>query len=148
MNRQITLIFISLLFLYSCRESTGGIISDIPEISFEEITPNQVKAGEDEITFFIKYTDGDGDLGTNDDNVRNVFLTDLRIGAVQEFRLQQLAPDGAEVPITGTFNLKLPFTIMVDSAANSEKVSFSLYVTDRAGNESNTIESEEITVIP
>ncbi len=138
-----------LLLLMACNSGTQreDLIPVVPEIAINEVNPKIVKAGEDALIFEVSYTDGDGDLGSNDDQIRNVFLTDTRIGVIHEFRLRQLAPDGADVPITGSFNVTLPFTIMTDSTSDSERVIFSLYITDRAGNQSNTTESEEITVI-
>ena len=119
--------------------------SVIPEIKLITTSPGQVKAFEDEIRFVIEYTDGDGDLGTNDDKVRNVFVKDNRVDVIHEFRLQQLAPDNATIAITGTFEIKLPNTIIVGSSA-PETVTFSISVVDRAGNESNEVTSPEITV--
>ncbi|MEL6676906.1 MAG: hypothetical protein AAFR61_32160 [Bacteroidota bacterium] len=120
-------------------------ISATPEISLVNTAPLQVVAFQDSIVFEIEYTDGDGDLGTNDDTRRNVFVRDNRVDITHEFRLQQLAPDGAEIPITGTFNVILPNTLLTAGSA-PETVTFTIWVVDRAGNESNEIESPEITV--
>ena len=119
--------------------------SVIPEIKLITTSPGQVKAFEDEIRFVLEYTDGDGDLGTNDDKVRNVFVKDNRVDVIHEFRLKQLAPDNATIAITGTFEIKLPNTIIVGNSA-PETVTFSISVVDRAGNESNEVISPEITV--
>ena len=120
--------------------------SVIPEIKLITTSPGQVKAFEDEIRFVIEYTDGDGDLGTNDDKVRNVFVKDNRVDVIHEFRLQQLAPDNATIAITGTFEIKLPNTI-IDGNSAPETVTCSISVVDRAGNESNEVTSPEITVV-
>lgn len=119
--------------------------SEVPEISLISVSPSTVKAYEDEIVFKIEYTDGDGDLGSNDDTDRNVFVEDNRIGVVHSFRLQQLAPDGAVIPITGVFDIILPNTILTGGSGD-EKVVFTIHVVDRAGHESNVIETPEITV--
>ena len=146
--KKLAIIFLPFLILLSAcnRGEINNVIPIFPEIEILDVSPTEVTAGQDEIVFTVKYTDGDGDLGTNDDNIRNVFLTDLRINVIHEFRLQQLAPDGAAEPITGNFNLSLPFTILTDSTQNSETVSFSLYVIDRSGNLSNTVESPSIRI--
>ncbi|MEO0469412.1 MAG: hypothetical protein AAF206_07325 [Bacteroidota bacterium] len=130
--------------LMACQDESP-FISEVPEISLEGVSATQVKAFEDEISFTIRYTDGDGDLGTNDDSQRNVFVADSRIQAISEFRLQQVAPDGASVPVTGTFVLTLPNTI-ITNGASEESVVFTIYLVDRAGNESNRIDSPEIIV--
>ena len=56
-------------------------------------------------------------------------------------------PDGADVPITGTFELTMPYTILV-SGSSPEQVSFDIYVVDEAGNESNVVSSPDIQVNP
>ena len=122
-------------------------ISNVPEIEIINAGPLIVTAFKDSIVFEIKYTDGDGDLGTNDDTQRNVFVRDSRINVTHEFRVQQLAPDGANIAITGTFFLTLPNTLLT-GGNTEEKVTFAIYVIDQAGNESNTVESPEITVMP
>lgn len=121
-------------------------ISKVPEIELLSTSPSSVNAFEDEIVFEVKYTDGDGDLGSNVDEDKNVFIRDERLAITHEFRLKQLAPDGATIAITGTFNVTLPSTIRVDSSGNSESVVFSLYVVDQAGNQSNEVMSEPIEV--
>lgn len=120
--------------------------SEIPEIQLISVSPVNVKAHQQEIVFKLEYTDGDGDLGSNNDTDRNVFVRDNRIDVTHEFRLKQLAPDGAQIPITGIFDIVLPNTIITDGSAE-EKVVFSIYVVDRAGNESNIVDTPEITVI-
>lgn len=136
-----------IIFLTACGPGeTVGLPSVEPEITLLETSTTEVRAFQDPIIFKIEYTDGDGDLGTNDDTQRNVFVSDSRVNTTQSFRLQQLAPDGAEIAITGTFSLEMPFTILTDSV-ESETVQFSIYVVDQAGHASNVVESGEIKVL-
>ncbi|MEM6347569.1 MAG: hypothetical protein AAF927_27020 [Bacteroidota bacterium] len=130
--------------LSSCK-GDAIIIPAIPEIELLDVSPIAVQAFKDSIVFRIQYTDGDGDLGTNDDTQRNVFLLDDRIAATHSFRLQQIAPDGADIAVRGTFSLSLPNTIITDGSAQQE-ASFTLYVVDQAGNESNRVTSPKILV--
>ncbi|MDX2249514.1 MAG: hypothetical protein SF052_22210 [Bacteroidia bacterium] len=117
----------------------------VPEISLISVSPTVVIAHEEEIIFKIEYTDGDGDLGSNNDLDRNVFVKDTRIDVVHEFRLRQLAPDGAVIPITGIFDIVLPNTI-ITNGSGEQKAVFSIHIVDRAGNESNVVDSPEITI--
>ncbi|MEZ4773626.1 MAG: hypothetical protein R3D00_10630 [Bacteroidia bacterium] len=119
--------------------------SAVPEIQLISVSPLSVKAHQQEIVFKLEYTDGDGDLGSNNDTDRNVFVRDNRIDITHEFRLKQLAPDGAVIPITGIFEVILPNTIITDGSGE-EKVVFSIYIVDRAGNESNVVDTPEITI--
>lgn len=131
-------------FLSSCK-SDPLLIPSVPEIELLDVSPIAVQAFKDSIVFRIQYTDGDGDLGTNDDSERNVFLQDDRIAATHSFRLQQIAPDEADIAVRGTFTLSLPNTLITDGSAQQE-ASFTLYVVDRAGNESNRVQSPIILV--
>lgn len=149
-DKIIKLLFSAILatsFMTSCTHGDKfEVPSEIPEIKLINISATQVRAHQEEIVFEIEYTDGDGDLGSNDDQDRNVFVIDNRIGVEHKFRLKQLAPDGAVIPITGTFDIVLPNTIITDSTA-MQTVIFSIYVLDRAGNQSNMIDTPEITVV-
>lgn len=142
-------ILVLLLAVFISLSSCDNGLTDIPvepEIELISVSPTEVAAFKDSIVFVVKYTDGDGDLGTNVDTERNVFLLDQRLNVTHEFRLKQLAPEGANVPITGRFDVTLPSTIKSDSTAMSESIVFELYVVDRAGNQSNTVMSEPVTV--
>jgi hypothetical protein len=140
------LIALCLLLLIACGQEDLPGIDPIPQIELLETAPLAVVEYQDSIVFVVKYTDGDGDLGSNDDSERNVFLADSRVAVTHTFRLQQLAPGGAGVPITGTFRLTLPATILTDPTSSEERVRFLLSVVDQAGNESNAVESPEIVV--
>ena len=147
MKRVYFILFVPIALMWVSCEKPDVSISDIPEIELLNAGPLIVEAFKDSVVFEIKYTDGNGDLGTNDDTQRNVFVTDSRIDVTHEFRVQQLAPDGANIAITGTFFIHLPNTLLT-GGNTEEKVKFSIYVVDEAGNESNTVESPEITVLP
>lgn len=137
-------IFLLTLFFFSCEGETPGF-SDVPEIELISITPAIVTAQQDSIVFELSYKDGDGDLGTNDDAQRNVFITDERIDLTHEFRLKRLAPEGSEIAIQGSFKVFLENTLLTGTGTE-ENVSFKIYVVDRAGNESNEITTPEIVV--
>ena len=146
MNRYtiLFLFFACLLAITACKPSELNI-SKTPEIELLDVGPLAVQAFVDSISFQIGYTDGDGDLGTNDDTERNVFIIDNRIEATHAFRLQQLAPDGAEIPIRGSFRVSLPNTIITDGSTQ-QTVNFTIYVVDRKGRESNQIVTPDIIV--
>jgi hypothetical protein len=61
------------------------------------------------------------------------------------FRIQQLAPDNAEISIQGNINVTLPNTAIVDGGT-SESITYTIWVVDRAGNESNKVSSNTVTV--
>lgn len=124
---------------------TGGEnISNIPAITFVSITPATAVEYIDSIAITISYTDGNGDLGENDPNVKNLFMTDSRNNVTYQYRIPQLAPD-TTVTITGNFVIDLPSTAITDGST-SQQVSYSIYAVDRGGNESNTVTTSAITI--
>jgi hypothetical protein len=132
------------LMISSCKKDETAI-SAVPEITFVSVTPTAVKEFQDSLIFTISYKDGDGDLGENSPDVKNLFLTDNRIGVTYSYRIQQLAPDGANISIQGNLNTVLKNIAITDSSA-SQQATFSIYVVDRAGNKSNTVNSSVVNV--
>lgn len=120
-------------------------ISEVPQIDFVSISPTQAQAFEDNIIFTIFYQDGDGDLGENSPDVKNLFLKDNRNNIVYEYRIEQLAPDDANISIQGELNIELNGTGITDGS-QQQSATFDIYVVDRAENKSNTITSSSITI--
>ncbi|HOS48284.1 MAG TPA: hypothetical protein PLG57_06585 [Bacteroidia bacterium] len=144
MHRLYLLVMISFL-LSSCKKDDSSEMSSVPEIEMVSVTPLQPKEYSDSIVFTIRYKDGDGDLGENDPDVKNLFLTDNRIGITHQYRIQQLAPSGTTIAIEGNLNVVLNNLVITDSSA-TQNANFSIYVKDRAGNKSNVITSPTITI--
>jgi len=129
--------------LAACDKSTE--ISEVPEISFESVVPNVVTEYQDSLYFTISYRDGNGDLGQNDTDDNNLFVQDSRNQVTYGFRIQQLAPNNASIAIQGNINVTLPNTAIINGGT-SESVNFTIWVVDRAGNESNKVSSSTVTV--
>ena len=141
--RSVALLLV-VLILSSCKKDEDGL-SVIPQLTFESISPTSIEEFGGPITFSISYQDGDGDLGENDPNVKNLFLQDTRNGITYEYRIQELAPKGADIAIIGTIDIVLNTTSITDGS-NEQKVTFNIYAIDRAGNSSNTITSSPLTI--
>jgi hypothetical protein len=136
-----------LLSLAGCTgEDPASLFSPTPAIELIGVSPGEVVAFRDSIVFEVSYEDGDGDLGSADAPDRNLFIEDNRIQVVHELRIQQLAPDGANISIKGIFTAILPQTIITDGTTR-QAVNFTLYVRDRAGHESNRVTSRDIFVV-
>ena len=116
-----------------------------PHLEFVSVTPTSVIQNKDSLTFTIKYIDGDGDLGENSPGVKNLFLTDNRINIAYPYRVQQLAPSGSSIAIKGTLNFVLRNLSLTDSVSQ-QTTTFSIYITDRAGHQSNTVSSSAVTI--
>ena len=141
--RNCSIVFLWSVIIVSCKKDNS--ISTTPEIAFVSVSPSVVKEYKDSIVFTISYRDGDGDLGENNADAKNLFLTDNRNGITYQFRISQLAPTGSSVAIKGNLNVVLNNT-GITNATSSQTVSYNIYVKDRAGNQSNTITTSAITV--
>lgn len=137
-------IIIFFLAIASCKKD-DSTISDIPAIEFVSVTPAAVVEYQDKLTFTISYIDGNGDLGENSSTVKNLFLTDSRNNVTYKYRVQQLAPDGASIAIKGNLSVELNNTGITDGS-NSQTFTYSIYVVDRAGNQSNIVTSTPVVV--
>lgn len=146
MKKQIlyTCLWGLLLFSFSGCKKTE-VITDTPSIKVLSVTPNPAVKYQDEIKIKIEYTDGNGDLGENTPDVKNVFVTDSRNNITYSFRLSQLSPETGII-IRGNVTITLPPQGFIDDNNTSETVSYSIYVVDRAGNTSNVVETNPITV--
>jgi hypothetical protein len=142
-----TICVITLLIIctQSACKKDDELMSAVPEIEFVSVTPTSLKEYSAPLSFTIKYRDGDGNLGENNADVKNLFLTDNRINVSYTYRIQQLAPDNTTIPIQGTLNIDLASVNIINSAA-SQTVTYSIYVVDRAGNKSNVVTSDVVTI--
>lgn len=147
-NRHLTILSLSfaLLYIASCKREDFSF-GVAPQINLLETTPLRVKSLKDSISFVLEYLDGDGDLGENAPDLKNLFAEDLRTGLVYGFRLRQLVPGQARVPIKGTLRFSIKHTFITDGTA-PERVRYRIYLMDRAGNRSNEVISPEIWVEP
>ncbi len=143
MRKIISIILLSVIIL-ACKKDEI-VFDTTPSVEFVSITPSSVTEFEDEVILTILYRDGDGDLGENDPEVKNLFVTDSRNDVQYSFRVQQLAPANADINIEGELAINLK-TLSVVGSGSSESATFSVYIVDRAGNKSNTITTSAITV--
>jgi hypothetical protein len=143
-NTLFCFLSLNLLFFSSCKKDEDPM-DIVPSIEFVSITPGLANEYTDAVTIRIRYTDGDGDLGENDDAVSNCFVTDNRIGITSSYRIRQLAPDGASIPIKGVLDIEIGGLGITDGSVQ-QNASFDLYLTDRAGHNSNRLTTGTITI--
>ena len=137
----------SLMWLSSCKKDVETM-SIVPEISFVSIGPGSIYQNKDSVIIRISYRDGDGDLGENNSDVQNAEITNFRNNLTYKFRIRQLAPTNANVAIQGELEFIIPGVAMENPSLSSESTSFSIKITDRAGNTSNSVTSNSIIVLP
>ncbi len=124
-------------------------ISEVPEISLISISANEVTAYEDPIVFKINYTDGDGDLGSNNADDFSIELVDNRDTDlfVFQYHLSPRVPEGNSLTVKGELDIVLDNSILLDDANDSEMTTFSIRVKDEAGNWSNVVETEVVEIL-
>ena len=132
-------------FALGCTDESVEI-SNSPQIEFLSISPQEVVAYKEKVIIRIKYIDGDGDLGENNPDVKNLIVTDSRNQVGFQFRIPELAPRGSEIAIAGELPIEMDGIPIINEQAPSEVVSFSVQITDRSGNQSNIVETSPITV--
>lgn len=148
--RLYNFILASVIVISACNKEDdlpGEPMSVIPEIELISTGPSTVVALKDSIEFLLHYQDGDGDLGYNSPDSLSIYITDNRIELTEALFVPLLAPEDASVSIQGELLVELHNTILIDPDADTESVTFSIYLRDRAGNVSNTVTSAPITVI-
>lgn len=143
-NNKNLFFLIIILFIAGCKKDE--IVFPIePKIEIVSITPANAQQYVDPVTITIHYEDGDGDLGENNDQIKNCFVTDNRIGITYEYRIKQLAPSGTSIPIDGNLNINIGGQVLTDSSSQ-QNVTYTLYIVDRAGHKSNSVTTGAVVI--
>ena len=150
-KRIIILNVLTVLLLVACTKEDSTTTndnseqySDTPSITFISVTPSPVKEL-DSLTFKISYKDGNGDLGENTYNAKNVFVTDLRTHTTDSLRVQRLVEGETSAHIKGNMNIVL-YDIAIQGSNDKDTVSYTIQVRDRAGNKSNVVTTSPIII--
>jgi|TARA_B100000959_G_scaffold273655_1_gene324439 hypothetical protein len=146
LNNMKKIILIIPLLFFGCKKEELREDMDVPYISIKRITPKIVQEFTESVLLEIAYEDGNGDLGFQNPDVLSLSVQDSRLDTPDFYHIPPLAPDGEEIYIKGTFNVYLNTTFLI-GVGSSEKLTYSVRIKDRAENWSNTVTSEEITVV-
>ena len=146
MKLKLLILFAISLLFFGCKKEDLRDDMDVPYISIRRITPTEVQEFTESILLEIAYEDGNGDLGFHDPDALSLSVQDSRLETPDYYHIPPLAPDGEEIYIKGTFNIYLNTTFLI-GVGSSEKLRYTVRIKDRAENWSNTVTSEEITVV-
>lgn len=135
-------------------------LSDTPEITGVTLSKNTMVQGNlnnDSLVFIIRFTDGDGNFGS--DNLPNIFIKDSRQeNLVYEYKAPFIPEEGTNNGIKGSIYLTL-YTVCCLSEMNSSccvdlfgcpsenSLYFDVTIKDRANNPSNIFKTEKITLL-
>lgn len=133
--------------------------SEIPQIEFVGFSKNTLLQGqqqEDSIFVTINFEDGDGDIGSETNQV-DIFIKDSRVETAipLSYAIPSLSELGSENGISGTMRIKLFSTCCFQGSVScqafegmpTQDLSYEIYITDNAGNESNRITTDVVQLI-
>lgn len=121
-------------------------VSDIPSISLGSMPTSYNQF--DDVTLFVNYQDGDGDIGFANADSAVVFVTDNRDDILFTFHVPPLTPDGTEVTIQGTLEVVVENVVLLNSSATAETTTFTVQLIDRSGHWSNEVTTPQLTINP
>ncbi len=139
-------VFVIISLWTSCEtQNTEPVFDVTPKIELLSLSNTELVEFKDTLTLLLRYEDGDGDLGNSNPDINSVFVQDSRLDEADEYYLSPLAPEDAGVSITGNLNIRLAPTFILGNG-NTEETTYTIYINDRAGNQSNVLETEPITI--
>ncbi|HEY3386996.1 MAG TPA: hypothetical protein VGK46_10820 [Saprospiraceae bacterium] len=119
---------------------------DIPEIQLLEVSHDTIRQYQDALVIRIFYKDGNGDIGFEDPQEYALFVRDIRLENFDGFYVGPIAPPDANVPIQGELTIEFPSLFLFGNGA-VEQTRFEIKMIDRAGNESNLLETDVVSII-
>ncbi len=158
--KQLLFAIAALALLHACTQPPEYPVE--PVIEYLSVSKNVMREGkfqEDTLFVTIGFTDGDGDIGhENADNTIDLYVTDLRTGITDNSYKVPYVPElGSGNGISGTITFQLYSTCCIfddpgyvpceDVAPQpTDTVRYEIYLIDRAGNVSNTVQTEPIII--
>lgn len=148
------LIIILLFSVFSCKKRGSALKA--PEIAFAGFSHDSVFNGDpkDTVLISLRYTMAADAIG-NKTQPTQVYLKDSRDQTEQPFSFpEEIAnnlPDLSTPNINGTITLRLPvtqFMTLRPSRPNGDTLHYNIYMKDKTGTQSNTIETPFIYILP
>ena len=136
--------------------------SDVPKIEFVGMSKDTILQGvfqQDSLFVLFKFEDGDGDLGRSANaEENNVFFIDTRTGELDNsFGIPFIPQLGSSNGIEGEVQILLFSTCCLFESGQDpctassiepyDFLQYEIYIVDRAGNESNHITTDTITLV-
>ena len=148
MNNYLFFICIVGVAIFGCKKTSENDpipqLSKTPIISIEEISSDSIQQFES-IKFFVRYTDGNGDIGDEDADEHSLEIVDNRDSIVHTFHIPPQSPI-ENISISGTLEVDLENVIIIDRNNSNENAIFKFRLKDRAGNWSDIVDSPAIVI--
>lgn len=129
-----------------CKKEVDNGISNVPAIEIRQVAPLTIEEFDGNVKVFLKYQDGDGDLGYPEADSLSLEVWDARLSEPDWYYVPALAPVGETLTIKGELEITLNGTFILGNGT-SETTTFTLRIRDRAGHWSNTVQTPTITIV-
>lgn len=146
MPRYVSVILLLLASISCTKVSLVDPPAGGPVLNFVSIEPKIVREFQDSIIIRVRYQDSDGDLGHANPDIELLSVHDLRLKNADGYHVPLLAPPANRLSIDGVFEVHLKNTFLLGTGAE-ERTSYELIMTDRAGNKSNALLTDEIKIV-
>ena len=134
---------LSVVMLSGCKKDDE---SAAPVIELKDISATNVVEYNNAIEVTIGYEDHQGDVGTLDPDEYSLFVADDRFTEQDGYHIDPLTPNLQSLHVRGSLLVSLrPLFIMGTDSTETTRLTFELH--DRAGNASNQVTTQEITIV-
>ena len=130
----------------SCEKDKEPLLDLVPHIEVQSLSPTSLVQFEDNVELILYYEDGDGDLGHENPDSLTLEVQDSRLTTPDRYHIQPLSPPDTEIPIQGTIKVALNSTFLLGNGME-EVITYTIRLRDQAGNWSNSVVTENITVL-
>ena len=153
MKKAAFYLFVIVLLFASCGKPPS--YSEIPAISFVKFSIDTVQQATGICTFVIGFTDGDGDIGKEENGVVNCFIIDDRRGDTLYYVIPYVPKQGVADAIAGEIEIDVAqiccinpnLPIACSPIANTyQQATYSFIIQDKAGNFSNRTQSTPLNI--
>ena len=135
-----------IFLMNSCTKEQVNITGNpTPLLRLVSVSSKQLKQFKDSLVITFEYTDGDGDIGETNPDLNDLEIKDQRLSKPDYYFVKPLTPPNANIKVKGTIAVQMKNTFLLGTA-DSEITTFELRLKDRAGNWSNSIKTDIITI--
>lgn len=141
-----TLLIIVAIAVTACQDNDIEPLSPIPSIELVSVSPNVIQEFAEKVFITIRYEDGNGDIGYDNPDLNAVFVKDSRLAEADGYHVPPITPPNTNLAVTGQLTIELKNNFILGNS-DEEVITYEIQLQDRAGNLSNTVETETITII-
>ena len=153
---KLSIFSVCLFFILLNACAPPPIFDETPALEWGHFTKDTVQQFSGQVSIVVKFTDGDGDLGSIEgDSVPNMIIIDSRTDDTIFYKIPYIPPQGAANGISGEIEVDLPLTcciipgypILCSDVPNTyDSIVYKVQIKDQKDRWSNVIESSPLRV--